>query len=177
MVKVKIPEKFCRFTFCPLCPLLRSPSLFFTSFVSLPFSLSLLLAVLFVAYRQSLFHSLRVFEKHPLVMIFENVAQKRRSCHTDVVLPDRTFFFFSFLLLSFLPVASSLSSSITRAKRLDVLSVLSSTSWWLLVDFPFHIHVWSFSFSLSFTFVALGEELEANRAYTTHFTSLIRNNS
>lgn len=165
--------------------LMSPPSLavclsFFTSLVSLPFSsLSLSLAVLFVAYRQSLFHSLRVFEKHPLVVISENVVQKRHSCHTDMILPDRTFvFFFSFLLLSFLLVFSSLSSSITRAKRLDVLSVLSSTSWWLLVDFPFHIHVWSLSlFSLSFTFVALGEELETNRAYTTHFTSLIRNNS
>lgn len=152
---------------------------FFASLVSLPFSLSLSLAVLFVAYRQSLFHSLRVFEKHPLVVLFENVAQKRHSCRTDMILPDRTFVFFFQFPPSFIPscffffIIINHSCQATRCLVGVVFDILMTTRRFSLP----HSRLIPLSFSLSFTFVALGEELETNRAYTTHFTSLIRNNS
>lgn len=110
MVKVKIPEKFCLFTFfCPLRPLLRSPSVslllpfvFLYLALSFPFTRCSSLRTA----RQSLFHSLHVFEKRPLVTLFENVAQNgiRVVYRCGIIRSDfrLLFYFLPFFILFFL---------------------------------------------------------------------------
>lgn len=172
MVKVKIPEKFCRFTFCPLCPLLRSPSVSLSLLLPLCLSIFLFPSLFFVAYRQSLFHSLRVFEKRPLINSLKTWHQ-RHPCRTDMVLHDRIFVSsFSFLPFSYFLFSSYLSLLITRAKRLDVSSVLSSTSRWLLVDFLSHIYVsdpsLSLPLSLSWLLMRNLRRIERTRRISLH---------
>lgn len=178
MVKVKIPEKFCRFTFfIPYVPsFARRLSLFFLC-LYLSLSLSVFPSLFFVAYRQSLFHSLRVFEKRPLVTLFENVAQNGIRVVSiwyyiiELLSPlsisslFRSSFFLLFVYHQLLVPSDSMSRRCCL-RHLDDYSSISPPIFTYLI-----------SFSLSFTFITLDEELEAIRAYTTHFTSLIRNNS
>lgn len=179
MVKVKIPEKFCRFTFYPLRPLLRSPFvLSLCLYLYLSPSLAIIRCVPTVAF--SFFPRARETS-------FSNACwkrgTKRHPCRIDMVTARSDFRLLSLSSPFRFPSVSFFvhlhhqslvpSDSMSRRRCLRHL-------YGYLSIFPLSLsRIWSLSTHLSpsLTFVALDEELEANRAYTTHFTSLIRNNS
>jgi len=163
MVKVKIPEKFCLFTFCPLCPLLRCLSFASLVFLYLYLFLSLSLAVLRCVPTSRFFIlsvCLRdVFWKHGI---------KWYLCHITIVLHDRTF-------ISFLPflVFPSFFFINHSYQRLDVSSTLFSTSddhsSVFSLTFSYLIPLSSFFLFLSWLLMRNLRRIERTRRISLHY--------
>jgi len=169
-----------------VCLSLLLPFLFLYLYLSLPLSFSFFLfySVFFVAYRQSLFHFLRVFE------FFNNALWKRGTKRhlylTDIVLNDRTFvcsfsfsspfrsssfFFFFFININHcakqLDVSSACFRVLMMITRRFPLSHLSHFSYLISLFLSLSLSL-SLSFTLSWILMRNLRRIERIRRISLH---------